>query len=50
MTILIEAINVVIKRDSLKKVFGDNSEEFQLLIPNESNYEDAKLERVGFHG
>tara|TARA_Y100001978_G_C23638973_1_gene407336 strand:+ start:369 stop:1148 length:780 start_codon:yes stop_codon:yes gene_type:complete len=48
MTILIEAINVVIKKDSLKKIFGDNVEEFQLLIPNESNYQDAKLERVGF--
>ena len=48
MTILIEAINVVIKKDSLRKVFGDNYDEFQGLIPNQSSYEDEKLGRVGF--
>ena len=48
MTILLEAINVVIKKDSLRKVFGDNYDEFQGLIPNQSSYEDEKLRRVGF--
>ena len=48
MTILIEAINVVIKKDSLIRVFGDNYDEFQGLIPNQSSYEDEKLGRVGF--
>ncbi len=48
MTILIEAINVIIKKDSLIRVFGDNYDEFQGLIPNQSSYEDEKLGRVGF--
>ena len=48
MTILIEAINVVIKKESLIRVFGDNCHEFQGLIPNQSSYEDQKLGRVGF--
>ena len=48
MTILIEAINVVIKLESLKKIFGDNYDEFYGLIPNQSSYQDKKLLRVGF--
>ena len=48
MTILIEAINVVIKLESLNKIFGDNYDEFYGLIPNQSSYQDKKLLRVGF--
>ena len=48
MSILIEAINVVIKIDSLKKVFGTDLEAFYELIPNQSSYQDKKLIRVGF--
>jgi len=48
MTILIEAINVVIKIDSLKREFGEDLDNFYDLIPNQTNYQDAKLLRVGF--
>ena len=48
MTILLEAYNVVIKIDSLIREFGENYESFYSLIPNQTDYQDSKLLRVGF--
>lgn len=48
MTILIEAISVVVRCDSLERLGPEASDHFYSSIPNQTYYSDARLARVGF--
>lgn len=48
MAVLIEAISVIVRRDSLMKVFDNNWEHFKQTVPNETMCADDELVRVGF--
>jgi len=48
MTILIEAISVVVRLDALDRLGVDGRDAFFNLIPNQTYYEDKKIGRVGF--
>lgn len=48
MTVLVEAISVVIRRDSLEVKFLDGIKGFQNIVPNQTFCADNELVRVGF--
>lgn len=48
MTILIEAINIVVRCDSLSRLGAEGEELFQSSIPNQTFYSDGYLARLGF--
>jgi len=48
MTILIEAISIVVRLDALDRLGVDGRDSFINLIPNQTYYEDEKIGRVGF--
>lgn len=48
MTILIEAISIVVRCDSLEKLGAEALDHFYSSIPNQTYYSDGSLARVGF--
>ena len=48
MTILIEAISIVVRCDSLERLGPDGMDRFYSSIPNQTFYSDGSLARVGF--
>jgi hypothetical protein len=48
MAVLIEAISVVIRADSLLNAFNDEWKEFVAIVPNQTLCADTELARVGF--
>ncbi|HQC09863.1 MAG TPA: hypothetical protein PK953_02995 [Smithellaceae bacterium] len=48
MAVLIEAISVVVKADSLLKSFNGNWEAFKEIVPNQTLCADNEIVRVGF--
>ena len=48
MTILIEAISIVLRCDSIERLRPDGMDRFYSSIPNQTFYSDGSLARVGF--
>ncbi len=48
MAVLIEAISVVVRADSLLKSFNGNWEAFKEIVPNQTLCADNEIVRVGF--
>ena len=48
MTILIEAISIVVRCDALERLGPDGLDHFYSSIPNQTYYSDGRLARVGF--
>lgn len=48
MAVLIEAISVVIRADSLLKSFNNDWEAFKAIVPNQTLCADNEIVRVGF--
>ena len=48
MAVLVEAISVVIRVDSLLKIFPGGREEFKRIVPNQTLCADNEIVRVGF--
>ena len=48
MTILIEAISIVVRCDSLERLGPETLDHFYSSIPNQTYYSDGSLARVGF--
>ena len=47
MAVLIEAISVVIRADSLLKAFNDEWEAFKAIVPNKTLCADNEIVRIG---
>ena len=50
MAVLVEAISVVVRKDSIRTKIPGGEKRFELLIPNDTYCDDGELVRVGFLG
>jgi hypothetical protein len=48
MAVLVEAISVLIRKDSIRSKISGGEKRFELLIPNATYCDDGELARVGF--
>ena len=48
MAVLVEAISVLVRKDSIQSKIPGGEERFRLLIPNDTYCDDGELARVGF--
>ena len=48
MAVLIEAISVIIKVESILSIFNNNIDKFESMIPNNTVCSDNELYRIGF--
>jgi len=48
MAVLVEAISVLVRKDSVRSKMAGGEERFRLLIPNATYCDDGELARVGF--
>jgi len=50
MAVLVEAISILIRKDSIQSKMAGGEKRFELLIPNATHCDDGELVRVGFLG
>ncbi len=48
MAVLVEAISILIRKDSIRLKMAGGEERFRILIPNTTYCDDGELARVGF--